>query len=781
MISEIDSSENFDLKVGVFICHCGGNISDKIDIERLKDSIECDVTEEYVNLCSLEGRKIIRDRIIHDDLDRVVVAACSPISHEKTFQKYIQPLNPYLLDMANIREQCSWVHDKTDASTDKAINLVNASINKVKESNELGTILCKSPKSAAIIGAGISGMTSAISLAKQGIETYLIEKTPSIGGEMAKIGKVFSPVKIAEECAMCLLNPIINEVVWNDKINVLTNTKVLSSRKRAGNFDLLIERSPRYVDENKCIVCGECEKVCPIEVPDKWNDGLSNRKAIYKPFSQAYPNAYNIDMENCIKCGKCQKVCRMNAIDLEDDVEVSPLTIGSVILATGHKMFDLEKRPEYGYNRYDDVITQMELGRIMGVNGPTKGELKTSKGKIPKRIVMIQCVGSRDDKPDGHKYCSKVCCMVALKNANVVKHKYPDTDIIICYTDIRTPGMYEKYFKHAQSSGIRLIRGRPGEVIQKGDKFLVRTEDTLQKQFIEIEADLVVLSTAMEPSQGTVEMANLMNVGMTEDLFVKENHPKIKPVATDIKGIYVCGTAQGPKDITESIMQSSAASAKVAEVMHEGIEVEPFIAHVKKKKCNTCGSCIEVCKYKSISIKEDEIYIDPVSCSGCGECLDICEKNAISIKGNIDEKIFATIDGILENKKEGEVRILTFLDHVGYVAADNIGVNRLKLPESIHIIKVISVNRILQKHITYAFEKGADGIFIGEYPGDPLYKNFGYKIDKMKEDLKENSINPERLEFSKVYIPYFSGLAERLNNFNEKVDKINYEEKLKES
>lgn len=766
-------SDDFDLKVGVFICHCGGNISDKIDIEKLKDSIDSEIIEEYVNLCSLEGRKIIKDSIIGNDLNRVVVAACSPNSHEKTFQQYIQPLNPYLLDMANIREQCSWVHDDSKEATDKAINLVNGAINKVKQAQALDGILCKTPKSTAIIGGGISGMSSAISLAKQGIKTYLIEQNPSIGGEMAKIGKVFSPVKIAEECAMCLLNPILNEVVWNENIEVITNTKVIRSKKRAGNFDLLLEMRPRYVDEEKCIVCGECEEVCPIDVPDSWNDNLSNRKAIYMPFSQAYPNSYVIDMENCIQCGVCQDVCRMDAIYFEGETEIQPLNVGSVILATGHKMFDLDKRPEYSYNRYDDVITQMELGRIMGVNGPTKGKLKTSNGKVPKRIVMIQCVGSRDDKPDGNEYCSKVCCMVALKNANVVKHKYPDTDIIICYTDIRTPGMYEKYYKHSQTSGIRLIRGRPSEVVKKGDKLVVRTENTLQKESVDIEADMVVLSVAMEPSEGTIEMANLMNVGLTEDLFVKESHPKIKPVATDIKGVYVCGTAQGPKDITDSIMQANAASAKVAEVIHEGIEVDPFVANVDQEICTLCGSCISICKYKAVSIKENEMYIDPVSCSGCGECLAVCEENAISIKGNIDEKITATIDGILENKKEDEIRILVFLDNVGYVAADNIGINRLNLAGSIHIIKVLSVNRILKKHILHGFEKGADGIFIGEYPGDPLYENFGKKIKQMKGELKEKNISPERLEFSKVYIPYFTGLAEKLNNFHEKIKELN--------
>ncbi|MBX7077089.1 MAG: FAD-dependent oxidoreductase [Methanobacteriaceae archaeon] len=762
-----------DIKIGVFICKCGGNISDKVDIERLKEEIDAEIIEVYTNLCSLNGRKIIRDNIISNNLDRVVIVACSPISHEKTFQDYIKPLNPYLMDMVNLREQCSWVHPDDANITDKAITLVNASIEKVKQSHAVDPILCQTPNSVAVIGAGISGISAATSLARQGYEVFLIEEKPSIGGHMAGIGKVFSPVKIAEECGLCLLNPVIKNVVENDNVNILTNTTVKSIDRRAGTFSVVLENNPRYVDSDRCISCGECEKVCPVEVPDEFNDGLSNRKAIYKPYSQAYPDTYTIDMENCKKCGACIKKCSMDAIYLEGESENVPITVGSVIIATGHELFDPGKRPEYGYSRYEDVITQSELGRIMGVNGPTKGKLeKPSNGEVPKRLVMIQCVGSRDEKPEGHKYCSKVCCMVALKNANIIKHKYPDTDIVICYTDIRTPGMYEKYYKHSQQSGIRLIRGRPGDVVKKGDNLVIRVEDTLQKKFKEIEADMVVLSTAIEPSQGTKDMAKLLNVGLTEDMFVKEAHPKIKPVTTDVKGVYVCGTAQDPKDITESIMQANAAASKVSEIMHDGIEVEPFIAEIDNEICNLCGDCIQMCKYKAMSVIDDELFIDPMSCSGCGKCLTICQHNAININGNVDEKIFATIYGMLKDKKPGERRILAFLDNIGYTAADNIGVNRVQYPDTIHIIKVISVNRVMPKHIIYALENGADGIFIGEYPGDLMYSEVERKMNNIRNDILDHNMDPERLQFARVYIPYFRGLADKFKDFDNKIQSL---------
>ena len=306
-----------------------------------------------------------------------------------------------------------------EKATKKAISLINASIEKVKQSDEVNPIYCQTPDEVAVIGGGIAGMNAALSLAKQGTKVTLIEQSPSIGGHMAKIGKVFSPVKIAEECGMCLLNPILNEVVWNENIEVMTCSKVVEAERRAGTYNLIVEQSPRYVDEEKCIACGKCAEACSVEVPDDWNDNLSNRKAIYRPFGQSYPEAYIVDIENCDKCGDCVRVCPMRAIKLRRKPEKIPISVGSVILATGHQLFDPNLRPEYGYSRYDDVITQSELGRITGVNGPTKGKLLKSNGKVPKRVVMIQCVGSRDEKPDGHKYCSKVCCMVALKNANI--------------------------------------------------------------------------------------------------------------------------------------------------------------------------------------------------------------------------------------------------------------------------------------------------------------------------------------------------------------------------
>nr|WP_319372635.1 ferredoxin:CoB-CoM heterodisulfide reductase subunit HdrA [uncultured Methanobacterium sp.] len=763
-----------NLRVGVFLCRCGGNISDNVDMEKLRSSVDATVVEEFENLCSINGRKLIRDSIIDKHLDRVVVAACSPITHEKTFQKYVKPLNPYLMQMANIREQCSWVHSDKGKATDKAISLTVAAIEKAKYSEPIDPLLRRTKKSVAVIGGGISGITTALSLARQGIKTRIIEERSTIGGSMVKIGKVFSPEKLAEECAMCLLNPLVNEAVENKNIKILTKTKLLRAERKAGNFNLIVEKKPGFVKAERCIACGSCAEVCPVEVPNSWNENMTIRKAIYKSFPQAVPDVYTIDEENCIQCGACQETCKMDAIDFSMETEVMPINVGSVIIATGHNRFDLSKRPEYGYERFPDVVSQMELARIMGVNGPTEGQLqRPSNGQVPKRVVMIQCVGSRDDKPDGNPYCSKVCCMVAMKHSNVIKHYYPETEVIICYTDMRTPGMYEKYLRYGQNRGIKLIRGRAGEVTWKNDKLVVRVEESLERSPLEIETDMVVLSEAMEPSEGTKQVGELLDVGLTEDMFIREIHPKIKPVNTDVEGIYVCGTAQGPKDITDSVSQANAAAAKVAELMNGDLEVDPFVATIATSQCNLCNKCIDTCKYKAIYIQEDNMGIDPIACKGCGICLSQCPEEAISISGNADEKLFGIISGVLKGKEKGEHIILTFLDSVGYLAADNMGINKITYPESIRIIKLPSSNRLMTKHILYAFQKGADGIFLGEYPDDLMYPHLKEKVKHLKKVLEENNINPNRLTLHRVYIPYFRGLANKLTLFDQEISSLN--------
>lgn len=759
-------------RIGVFLCHCGGNISDYVDLNEIEKNLSgneeiCSI-KHHQNLCSLEGKKIIKDQILREDLDRVVISACSKITHGTTFQKYIKPLNPYLYEMPNIREQCSWVTNDKKQATDKALSLINSAVESVRYNEPLKKIPTTVKNSVLVVGAGISGITTANSLAKQGMKVTLIEKRPAVGGAMIQVGKVFTPDKMSEDCAACLLNPVINEMVQNENITLLTNTVLEKSERHSGNFDVILRKKPDYVDTDKCTSCGKCTNVCPTYAPDEWNEGLNNRKAIYKPFPQAVPSNYTLDDESCIKCGACLNVCPTNAINLDAIDELISLTVGSVVIATGHQRYDTFKRPEYGHEFYEDVLSQMQLARLMGINGPTNGHLQVpSTGKTPERIVMIQCVGSRDQKPEGHKYCSKVCCMVALKNANLIKSHYPDTEIIICYTDIRTVGVYEKYYKYVQDNGIKLIRGRPGEVAREDEHMLVRLEDTITKEKLEIPTDLVVLSAALEASEGTVNAAKTLGVPLTEDKFVKEKHPKMQPVATDIEGVFVCGTAQGPKDITDSIIQANTAATKISELVNGGLEVEPFIATINVKKCVLCGKCIENCRYQALSLNNNSIRVGPIACTGCGDCIITCPEEAISILGQSDEKLEANIKGLLKNKKDDEQVIIAFLDDIGNVSANNMGINRVECPSSVRIINVPFVNRVKYRHIKYALTHGADGVFLGEYPDNYKHDEIRENVKIMKKHLEEDGINPERLIIHSVFIPYFRGLARQFTEFDE--------------
>lgn len=771
-------SDDENPRIGVFLCHCGGNISDVIDLDaiekKLLENKDVISVKHHQNLCSHEGNQIIKDQILRNHLDRVVIAACSRITHGNTFQNYIKPLNPYLFEMPNIREQCSWVTDDPKKATNKALSLINSAVETVKYDEPLAKIPTQVKNKVLVIGAGIAGLTSAVSLANQGMQVILIEQKAAVGGSMVKIGKVFSPEKLTEDCAACLLNPVISEMIHHKNIKLLTNTTLEKSERRSGNFDVMLSKKPVYVDPHKCTSCGRCTAVCPTIVPDDWNEELITRKAIYKPFPQAVPSTYTLDDENCIKCGACLKVCPTDAINLDAINDVISETVGSIVIATGHQRYDTSQRPEYGHELYDDVINQMELARIMGVNGPTEGKLLVpSTGKVPRRVVMIQCVGSRDQMPGGHKYCSKVCCMIALKHANLIRSHYPDTEVIICYTDMRTVGVYEKYYKYSQDNGVQLIRGRPGEIAREGDHMLVRIEDTLTSTREEIPTDLIVLSAALESSQGTIDVASKLNVALTEDDFIKEKHPKMKPVTTDIEGIFVCGTAQGPKDITDSIIQANAAATKISELVNGGLEVEPYIAQVNVKKCILCGKCTQECVYQAITKSKHSISVDPISCTGCGVCIMACEREAISIQGQSDDRLEASIRGALKDKKEDEQIIIAFLDDIGNVSANNMGINRVSCPDSVRIINIPFINRVKYRHIKYALTHGADGVFLGEYPDSPKHTEIRQNVVTMKRKLEDEGINPDRLIIHGVFIPYFRGLSRQFFEFDEQLRQIN--------
>ena len=734
-------------RIGVFICHCGDNISRSIDMKRLKDAL---VDEDLVGvdensyLCSVSGEKLMQDRIKSLDLDGVVVAACSPEVHEQKFRNCAETagINRYMVDVANIREQCAWITKDPDPTL-RAIDTVKSSIKAIKNGKPRHNIDLNVVKSALVIGGGISGITAALSLARQNIKVCLVEKSATIGGNMVRIGKVFSADTLSEECAMCSLGPIMSEVAEHPNIEIFTLSRVTEVTGHAGDFKVKLSTGPFMIDLDKCTSCGECSKACNVEVTDEWNANLSTRKAVYRPFPQAVPGSYTIDSDACVKCGACMEVCSAGAINLDNKADITTINVGSLIIATGYQEMDPTSKEEFGYGVDEDVITQMELARMLAVNGPTSGKILTpSTGGKPRRLVMVQCVGSRDRKAGSIPHCSTICCMVALKHSNYIANHFKGTEVYICYTDMRTPGTYENYYFETQKKGeksIRFLRGRVAEVIRDRDgKLIARVEDTLGGGFLEIETDMVVLSCALKPSEGAESLEDILGVSLTPELFVMEKHPKLNPTETTVPGIFVCGTAKGAMDITEAINMSRSAASQVAEFMGPGtIQIEPKFAVINPEICETCGECVEHCSKGAIYVDGD-VCIDPFTCSGCGNCISKCLQNAIELPGSSDHEIFARIEGCLDGEAP---KILAFLDEkIAYVAADNVGLNRLSYPPEVRIIRVPSVARLELKHLLHAFNMGASGIFLADGTGNASGSQAGEKI-RLKVEESEGRIN----------------------------------------
>lgn len=791
-------------KPAVFICHCSGNISEHIDINSIKKTLKAEGISvfDYEYLCSSDGQALIKNKISEGSLSRIVIGSCTPSKHGALFKKCIQEagLNRAMLEIANLREHCAWVHPDRAEATKKALSLLQGKLKRLENSQPLDEIKVNITSQALVIGGGIAGITAAVNLADSGISTYLVEKDSSIGGNMAKIGKVFSPDKLAEECAMCSLSPLMNEVVSNSKINLLTWTEVERLSGSAGNFTVRLRKKPRYVKDN-CIGCGRCSHVCPVLIPNEFNCGSMDKKAISLRFSQSVPKTYYIDAEHCLQlngetCGKCADACKSGAIDFSQKEEIIELNVGAVIVATGFDEYDASQKPQYGYGIFDNVITQMELARVLGINGPTKGLLlkpsdfskatdviKSSKGTCggknssddisdesnihlgkPKKIVMIQCVGSRDEKEGGNRYCSRYCCMAALKHSSLILKKYPDTEITICYIDMRAFGFYENYYRMVQDLGVHFVRGRPAEIVEKPDKSLVvRVEDTLDQKIKEIPADLVVLSSAMIPSQGTKKIAGILNLSQDENGFVKERHSKLKPVDCSLDGIFVCGTAQGPKDVTDTISQAGLAAIRAKAFITDSPKaLSNEIPIVNQLLCNKCGECLK-CPFEALSLnKSGRVVVDPLICTGCGYCTEVCQSNAIQIASFTKNQLKAEIEGVLN---EGDM--LGFVNSgIASLTCDNIGNSVLAYPSNVKLIKVPTSLVLDKELLLHAFKNGASSILFIEDPPDSPRAEIIYPLtvshfEKLKKELGDSG---KRLHFKKAYVPNTKGLAGAFTN-----------------
>ncbi len=666
-------------KIGVYICHCGVNIAHTVDVQEVTDFIgglpDVAVARNYSYMCSDPGQALITEDIKALGLNRVVVASCSPRMHELTFRKALAGagLNPYYLEMANIREQCSWVHENTEIATPKAKKLVAAAVAKARMLEALEVKEVDVEPAALIIGAGISGIQTALDIADAGFKVYLVEKSPTVGGHMAQLDKTFPTL----DCSACILTPKMVDVGNHPNIELLTYSQVEEISGYVGNFDVKVRRKSRYVDMSKCTGCGDCAEACRLagRIPNEFDEGMGMRGAIYLPFPQAVPAKYTIDKEKCLflskgKCGespKCAEACKPGAVNFDIEDEMLEFKVGTIVVASGFDVFDATLKPEYGYGVYDNVVTALEFERLVSASGPTggkvtmleRGKKKKKKEdeeevppKLPESITFIQCVGSRD-KSVGNEYCSRVCCMYTAKQAHLAKDKIPGVDVSVFYMDVRAFGKgFEEFYDRVRREGVKYIRGNPSEIFKRGDKLVVKAEDTLTATPLEHETDMVVLAVGLTPRSDRRDIIDMLKLSSSPDQFYLEAHPKLRPVDTATDGIYLAGCCQGPKDIPDAVAQAKgAASAAMIPMASGKVKVEAQTSIVNEAACRGCGFCVEICPFSAIELVEvnqmgwirEVARVNEALCKGCGACAAGCLSGAIQQRSFKDQQILPQI------------------------------------------------------------------------------------------------------------------------------------------
>jgi len=657
MVEERDVS-NEEPRVGVYVCHCGINIGGVVDIpavaEYAKTLPNVVLAKDYKYYCSDPGQQAIQDDIKEHNLNRIVMAACSPRLHEPTFRRCVREagLNQFLFEFANIREHNSWVHmGEPEEATEKAKDLTRMAIAKARLLEPLEASTVDVDNKAMVIGGGVAGIQAALDLADMGFQTYMVEKQPTIGGRMGQLDKTFPTL----DCSMCILAPKMVDVGKHDNIELMTYAEVREVDGYIGNFKVKVEKKPRYIIEDLCVGCGSCVEVCPIEMPNYFDEGIGMVKAAYIPFPQAVPLCATIDHDYCIECNLCDQICERGAVKHDQESEFVELNVGTIIVATGYDPYDPTEKLEYGYGVHTNVITAMEVERMINASGPTEGKvLKPSDMEKPKRVAFIHCVGSRDEQI-GKPYCSRVCCMYSMKNAQLIKDKMPDAEVTLYYMDIRAFGKgFEEFYKRSQEKyGIKFVRGRPAEVLENDDLTLtVRGEDTLLNKVTEYDYDMVILSIGLVPPEGAEELRQTIGLSKSSDGFLMEAHPKLRPVDTLTDGVYLAGVSQGPKDIPDAVAQGSGAASRAAIPMVKGqVEIEPIVATTDADVCGACEVCLELCPYGAIAIEDDIAAINVALCKGCGTCVGACPSGAMDQQHFKTAQLMAQIEAALENSK----------------------------------------------------------------------------------------------------------------------------------
>jgi heterodisulfide reductase subunit A len=795
-----------EVRVGVFLSDAGKQLSKILDFDALTNHVRKIPGVAFIATGSEfwhgEGLKTLVDAVKGGKINRIVVAETLPKLSEVKIAQAVENagLNPYLMEFIDLQDHCAWPHRETPReATEKAKAMLLAATERAKLLEPVEKLEFPALKSALIIGGGIAGMQAAVDLADLGFEVNLVEREPFLGGLAARASRFFP----TDDCAICIQSPASDlktithtsrKCVYRSgfteisNLNILTNSRVVAVEGVPGNYEVTIEKKPKYVNELKCVRCDLCTTVCPVEVPDEHNAKLNTRKAIYMNIPNVHPPVYVIDESACKfhDCAKCVEACPTDAIELDQKLEHITVNVGSIIVATGFQEFDSSIIKEYHYDDYPDVITNLELARMIDGFGPTAGVIiRPSNRKPAKKIVMIQCVGSRDRR--WKEYCSSICCMISLKHASLIKSEYPETDISICYIDIRTTGReHEYYYERAREMGIKFVKGRPTEISRDPDtgKLIVDVEDALLKRFLELEADLVVLAPAMVPTEGTKELAEVLGLELGEDGFFKEYNAKLRPTETKLRGIYLCGGATFPKDAPTTSLHAHSAAIKAAKFLTSGkIVKDQRTAIINEEYCGDCEFCPVTCPYGAISLEpttEDHFVakISDLLCEGCGICVGACPLNAIELRHSRPNQMLAQMKGLMSINGTSKPLVLAICcSECGHTAVDSSGMAMMQYPANVRVMKVPCTGILQVSQFLEAFKAGAQGVMIVGCKSDGCHYEVGSqktekKVKLARTLLKEYGIEPERLKMLNMVFIEGDKFAEAAQMMTERVEKL---------